>query len=192
MPERNGTWLILLSCCAIAVSASSGVAGPLPGTLYQNLSPASLLNPVCNPATCDLIEGNLVNLPFIAIAGDVILRDPDGSVSDVARFFNNVLDTGSGTGLGTQALVFSKIDAGPDKSAGPDLGLPPPSSYSANAVNIFEAPDGIATIYNGNGTIYSIYSDVPEPAAAGLAGMGLLALWALACRRQVGGSALSL
>jgi hypothetical protein len=166
----------------IALAASPAGAATIPGMMAEAPSPASLSNPVCNPATCDLIEGNLVILPFIAFSGDVILLDPDGTVSDVARFFNNIVDTGGGTGLGNQVLVFSKIDSGADSSVGPDLGLPPPSSYSSNAVTIQEAPDGFATDYNGNGTIYHIYSDVPEPSGAALVGIGLIMLGPLARR----------
>ena len=170
----------IVLCCAAIIAAIPANSASIPGAVFQAPSPAALSNPVCNPAMCDLIEGIPVTLPFIAFAGDVILLDPDGSVSDVARFFNNVLDTGNGTGLGNQVLVYSKIDSGPDLSVGPDLGLPSPSTYSANAVRIAEAPDGMATDYNGNGTIYHIYSDVPEPSAMALTGIGLLALWPIA------------
>jgi hypothetical protein len=145
----------------------------LPGSVATNpgfTSVASLANPTCTPAACDVIEGILTNLPFLAIAGDVILLEPNGSISDVVRFLNNVLDTGAGTGLGTQVFMFSKIDSGPDLSAGPDLGLP--SSFSANAVRIAEAPEGLPTIYNGNGTVYSFYSDSPVPEPPTLASVG--------------------
>jgi hypothetical protein len=131
---------------------------------------ASLANPTCNAAACDVVEGVLTTLPFVALSGDVILLDGDGSISDVVRFLNNIVDTGGGTGLGNQVFIYSKIDSGPDLSAGPDVGLP--TTFSSNAVRIPEAAEGSPTIYNGNGTIYSFYSDaptaVPEPASFGL------------------------
>ena len=160
-------------------------AGTLPGTVVPNspFTPVILATPTCTPAACDIFEGTLQNLPFVAIAGDVILSDPDGSVSDVVRFFNNLVDTGAGTGLGTQVFMYSKIDTGPERSFGPDLGLPSASTFSANAIRIAEAPDGTPTIYNGNGTIYSFYSDVPEPSTITCVAAGLLALGAKLLRR---------
>jgi hypothetical protein len=122
---------------------------------------ADLFDPTCTPATCDVVEGVLTNLPFAAFAGDVILLDADGSISDVVRFFNNIFDTGGGTGLGNQVLMYSKVDSGTDLSVGPDLGLP--ATFSVNAVRIPEAPEGSPTLYSGNGTLYSFYSDAPVP-----------------------------
>jgi hypothetical protein len=169
----------------LAVVVVPLTAGPLPGSLVtdQPFTPGILATPSCTPAACDVFEGVLLNLPFIAVGGDVILLDPDGSVSDVVRFFNNVLDTGGGTGLGTQVFMYSKIDS-PDKSLGPDAGLPSPSTYSVNAVRIPEAPDGTPTIYIGSGVIYSFYSDAPEPSTIGCVAAGLLALGARFLRRR--------
>jgi hypothetical protein len=156
-------------------------AGIIGGNSSQ-VSVFSLPNPICNAATCDLVEGRLTTLPFIAFAGDVILLDEDGSTSDVVRFFNNVLDTGGGTGFGNRAQVYSKIDVGPDYSVGPDLGIPDPP-FSVNATRILEAGLGSATVYNGNGTLYSIYSDVPEPSDIVLLSTGLLTLGGLMRKR---------
>lgn len=159
---------------------SSLTAAPVPGSLVPNppFPSASLASPTCDAAACDVLEGIFLNLPFVAFAGDVVLLDPDGTVSDVVRFFNNVLDTGGGTGLSTQVLMYSKIDAGPDYSVGPDLGLPSPSTYSVNVVTLREAADAQPTVYNGNGTLYSFYSDVPEPSSILFVVAGLLAIGA--------------
>jgi hypothetical protein len=169
---------LLSGLFVLYVPLSAGVIG---GNTSQ-LTDFSLSSPVCNAATCDLIEGRLTILPFIAFAGDVILLDQDGSTSDLVRFFNNVLDTGGGTGFGDRVQVYSKIDVGPDYSVGPDLGIPDPP-FSVNATRILEAGLGSATVYNGNGTLYSIYSDVPEPSDIVLLSTGLLTLGGLMRKR---------
>jgi hypothetical protein len=168
----NKLGLLLNIIVAIPLTA----AAILPGTVITDsgFTPASLSSPTCTPAACDILEGNSLNLPFIAFAGDIVLMDPNGAVSDVVRFFNNVLDTGGGTGFSTLVFMFSKVDTGPDFSVGPDLGLPNPSTYSVNVVTLLEAPGGKPTVYNGNGTLYSFYSDTPEPSSVFCVGAGLL------------------
>jgi hypothetical protein len=116
--------------------------------------------------TCAIEENILLQLPspFTAIAGDVILTDPGSSaVSDVFRIFNNIMDTGFGTGLGNMVFLFSA-----DESA-----LPSPSTYSMNAVTLPESPSGI-TPYLGNGTVYLL--GVPEPGTLGLFGLAAVAM----------------
>src|SRR5262249_51550084 len=103
----------------------------------------------CNPTAtaCQIQENSLVQLPFLAIAGDVIIQEPNSTnVSDVFRIFNNFVDTGGGTGLGNVAILYSADD---------NLPLPNPSTYSANAVVIKEAASG-STSYVGNGTTYTL------------------------------------
>lgn len=169
---------LLLGLVVLYIPLSASVIG---GNSSQ-VTDFSLSSPICNAATCDLLEGHLTMLPFIAFAGDVILLDEDGSTSDVVRFFNNVLNTGGGTGLGNQVQVYSRIDVGPDYSVGVDLGLPNPP-FSVNAVSITEAGVGSATVYDGNGTLYNIYSDVPEPSDIVLLSTGLLAVGGLMRKR---------
>jgi hypothetical protein len=103
----------------------------------------------CNAGftACQIRENVVLQLPFTAIAGDVIVQERTSStVSDVFRIFNNLVDTGGGTGLGNLAVLYSSNDNTP---------LPAPSSYSANAVFTKEAASG-ATSYLGNGTNYSL------------------------------------
>jgi hypothetical protein len=136
------------------------VAGPIP-----------LAN--CNTSVCSVPENILGLLPFTAIAGDVILTEPGGViVSDVFRIFNNLVDTGGGTGLGNTVLLYSS-----DDTILPDL-----STYSVNAVFIQESPSGI-TSFVGNGTTYLL--GVPEPQAAGLVGVGLAMLVLVGSRQRV-------
>src|SRR5215471_16244829 len=83
----------------------------------------------CTPTftACAIPEDTLLQLPFAAFAGDVVLVEADlVTVSDVFRIFNNLLNTGLGTGFGDLAFLYS-ADEGP---------LPDPSTYSANAVTI--------------------------------------------------------
>lgn len=112
----------------------------------------------CNASQtqCGIPENVLLQLPFTAIAGDVLLIEPvRGSISDVFRIFNNIIDTGGGTGLGNMVFLYSADDSS----------LPPTSSFSANAVSITENLTG-ATTFVGNGTTYLL--GVPEPQTFGL------------------------
>jgi hypothetical protein len=93
----------------------------------------------------------------LAIAGDVLLFESDGTtISDVFRIFNNFVNTGQGTGLGDLVELYSADD------------VALPTSFSANAVAIFEDPSGI-TSYTNNGTTYVL--GAPEPRSVALLGL---------------------
>jgi hypothetical protein len=110
-------------------------------------------------------------LPFLAIAGDVVLTDPgSSSVSDVFRIFNNFVNTGNGTGLGDVVFLYSSDDTS----------LPNPSSYSANVIFIPENPSGV-TSFTGNGTTYVLAT--PEPPTFELFALAA-AMAVLTCRRS--------
>jgi PEP-CTERM motif len=133
-----------------------------------------------NFTACYIFENVLLQLPFTGIAGDVIVQEPNSTaVSDVFRLFNNLFDTGGGTGLGNMVFLYS-VDNSP---------LPDPSTYSANAQAIKEAVTGY-TSFNGNGTIYIL--DVPEPSTFGLLGLGVIAMLFLSRKRVTGFAALTL
>jgi hypothetical protein len=126
----------------------------------------------CNASftVCGIPENILLQLPFTAIAGDAIVTEPGGAVvSDIFRILNNIVNTGGGTGLGNMVFLFSADDTT----------LPVPSTYSANAVFITEAPSGI-TPYLGNGTNYLLAT--PEPQTFGL--LSLVAAMAFVARRR--------
>ena len=108
----------------------------------------------CNASTCFIPENVVIILPFITFAGDVIVLEPDlSAISDVFRIFNNILDTGAGTGLGDVAFLYSADDSTP---------LPDPSTFSANFAVAVEGADGITTFSNsGSGITYSL--NTPEP-----------------------------
>lgn len=128
---------------------------------------------VCNASftVCDIPENGLLQLPFEAIAGDVVLTDPGSSaVSDVFRIFNNLVNTGKGTGLGDLVFLYSSDDS---------TALPNPSTYSANVVFLPEDPSGV-TSYFGNGTNYLLA--VPEPGTFEL--FALAAAMAVLTRRR--------
>jgi|SRR5579872_847876 len=120
----------------------------------------------CNASltSCSIPENILLQLPFTAFAGDAVLTDPGGStVSDVFRIFNNIVNTGGGTGLGNMVFLYSSDDTT----------LPSPSTYSANRVFITEDPSGV-TSYVGNGTDYLL--GVPEPQTFELLGLAVAAM----------------
>jgi hypothetical protein len=149
---------------------------PLFGTLaFLSVGGTAATLAKCAPdfSSCAIPENVLLQLPFLGISGDAILLEANHStVSDVFRIFNDVLDTGGGTGLGDLAFLYSSDDSTP---------LPAPSTYSANAVLIQEDPSGI-THFNGNGTDYVLA--VPEPGTFGLLGFGLAAIAAVTRRRR--------
>ena len=123
--------------------------------------------PNCTTSTCPIPENGLFQLPFTAIGGDVILNDsPQGPVSDVFRIFNNLINTGAGTGLGNLIFLYSSDDGTP---------LPDTSTYSANAVFIVETPP--VTTFVGNGTSYLLgVQAVPEPGTLSLFAFGVAAM----------------
>jgi len=95
-------------------------------------------------SSCNIYEdGSIFQFPspFTTTSGDVVLLDSDNSVSDVFRIFNNVINTGGGTGLGNTAFLYSDDEGN----------LPNPNSYSTNAISLTE---GLTeTDFNDNGTI---------------------------------------
>lgn len=126
----------------------------------------------CNASltVCAIPENVLLQLPFEAFAGDVVLTEPNGTASDVFRIFNNVINTGAGTGLGDMAFLYSSDDAT----------LPATSTYSANVVFLAENPSGV-TSFVGNGTDYLL--GAPEPKTFGLLSSAIALLVVLARRR---------
>lgn len=138
----------------------------------SSLAAAPLSTCAADFTSCDVYEGQLLTLPGLAFSGDVIIRNFIGSTVDVFRLFNNRFDSGQGTGLGSLALLY-----------GADLNnLPNPSTYSANVTFLLLgrpiAGGFYETDYNGNGTIYRLYTPTPEPSTIAFIGVGLIALMA--------------
>lgn len=126
----------------------------------------------CNAGAtqCFIPENIQLQLPFTAIAGDVRIVEADGvTLSDVFRIFNNVLDTGAGTGLGNLVFLFS-ADEGPL-----------PTTFSANVRTMTEGANGI-TSYLGNGTTYVL--GIPEPSTFPLLGAAFLSIGAFSLLRR--------
>jgi hypothetical protein len=135
-----------------------------------------------NFSGCNVYENSKLTFPFrCGIAGDVILQEPNGSVSDVFRIFNDFVDTGGGTGLGLTAFLYSLDDGN----------LPSPATYSRNAVFFPESQvvvNGLTeTDFTGNGTLYRLFSapaPVPEPSGWALLGTVTVAAGGLARKRR--------
>jgi hypothetical protein len=68
------------------------LAAPVFGLPASSCTPTFTLSDVYE-------DGNILQLPALAIAGDVVLLDAPSAISDVFRVFNNIIDTGGGTGL---------------------------------------------------------------------------------------------
>jgi len=154
--------------CTFGMAVVSAVGDPIIPVAPDPLA-------ACNASftICQIPENILLELPFMAIAGDAIVTEPSSTVvSDVFRIFNNIVDTGLGTGLGNMAFLYSSDDSTP---------LPPPSSYSANAAFISEDPSGI-TSYFGNGTNYLL--GTPEPRTIGFLTLASLLIALLARSRR--------
>ena len=83
-----------------------------------------------NTYVCQIYEEENIDISAIgiAISGDVVLLD--GSiVRNVFRIFNDIADTGGGTGLGQTASFYGIVEGN----------LPDPSTYSDNVIYLQEA-----------------------------------------------------
>lgn len=142
----------------------------LAGLILLSLPARAATIAVCDSGftVCDIPENLLLQLPFTAIAGDAVVTEPGtGMTSDIFHIFNNVMNTGGGTGLGNMAFLYSSDDSG----------WPDPFPISANAVFITEDPSGI-TPYLGNGTNYLLGTPEPqtfEPVSLAVVALAILA-----------------
>jgi hypothetical protein len=151
----------------------------------------------CNASNtvCVAIEAQLMNYSpgGFGISGDVVLVDGGGHTDGDFRIFNNIADTGGGTGIGDAAFLF-----------GSTTGIPIPSILSVNAIDIlFGADNGtgipllnvpgyVETEFFGNGTDYELFSvssvsSMPEPGTWQLLGVTLLLLGGVGVARRRAG-----
>jgi len=132
-------------------------------------------------SVCSVFEDQDVLFPdgFIASAGDVVIENGNTTVA-VFRVFDDVFDSGGGTGFGDFSFVFSAAFGN----------LPDPNTYSVNSVFVPLGPDqgnGFdETQYIGAfGTEFDIFTTVPgaapEPSTVGFLFLGGVLL---ACRRS--------
>jgi len=121
----------------------------------------------CDSTTfvCNIYESQLVNFGFLAISGDVIVQNSHSVTVDVFRIFNNVFNSGGGTGFGDEGFLFGANQ------------LPDPSTYSENVVTVSlgRAAGGFyETTFTGNGDTYNLFTPVPEPSS--MASLGIAAI----------------
>lgn len=151
-------------------------------TVALQAAPVSSCN--SNDTICQVYEGQTLTYPsgYFGYSGDLIVQSPLGTTVDVFRIFNDLVDTGGGTGLGQTAFLYAA-----------DLNdLPSPSTYSINAVTVLRGPNGAPgfyeTDYNGNGTLYRIFTPTPEPSSWASLSLGIVAgalLWTRRMRTSV-------
>ena len=160
--------------CNGRLTNSAGFSGVLPCAVTADPGPGGLPNAV----TYDLL-----NPPGLT-AGDLIILEPGGGISDIIRF--NPSQIGAGGGAGTLVFYSDNVDGIEDLA---DTGFP--GSLYANNFTVFEVGPENGTngfLYTpvagqpgfvtgaGGPVTYDIISDTPEPASLGLmlAGAGVL------------------
>ena len=127
------------------------------GTLVLSaLSALATPTSSCNSTTfvCDIYENQTVSFGFLAVSGDVIVQNSLSQTVDVFRIFNDVFDSGGGTGIGDGGFLFGSNQ------------LPNPSTYSVNAVTIPLGPavgKYFETTFMANGDTYNLFTTTPEP-----------------------------
>jgi len=131
-----------------------GVAGILSIALSVPAGATTIADCNTSLTICSIPPNVFLQLPFTAISGDAVLIESNGTtVGDVFRIFDNVINTGSGTGLGNLAELY-----GADNVALPTI-------FSANAVFLPADPSGV-TSYTSGGKTYLL--GVPEPESLAL------------------------
>jgi hypothetical protein len=149
------------------------LAAPLFGLPASSCTPTFTL--------CDVYEdGNILQLPALAIAGDVVLLDAPSTISDVFRVFNNIIDTGGGTGLGDQAFLFSADEGNLPSILSVNAAFVPEGTITAGGL--------VQTDFLANGTTYHVFSGepiaAPEPTTLALLGIGFAGLGFMKRRKR--------
>ena len=156
-------------------SPSIAVAVALCIVPVLHAGPITIPTSTCAPdfSSCNVYENQVTFFPAgaLGIAGDVLIQSGILTIG-VFRVFNDFVDTGGGTGLGDSGFLYSEVFHN----------LPDPATYSVNEVSIplgLAIPSGFnETVYNGNGTIYNLFTVVPEPSTVGLLAIGgVLLAW---------------
>jgi len=130
----------------------------------------------------NLLDPSVTDLKMFVVPGDVVLFETAaGSFTDRTTWSDLLhFETGPNSSIAT---VFPDLENGV-------IGLPLGFSLSANAVGILESPTDPSTQYVAGANVYNISSDcsgpgcevfepnegVPEPASAGLLGLGFVAV----------------
>jgi hypothetical protein len=103
-------------------------------------------------SVCSIPQNVVLQLPAACLlsGGDVIIQGANPSnATYLFRAFNNLVDTGGGTGLSRSVILYGSNDNTP---------LPDPSTYSLNSVTIQASASG-PTFYFGPGSGTSYYLD---------------------------------
>jgi PEP-CTERM motif len=170
------------SCIDVTGQNSPCTASPTGSSQVQGADP-----------TFNLTDPSVTNLGLFVVPGDVVLfESANGTLADQTTW-SDVIHFEDVAGVaGSTATVYFDLD--------PGINLPPNFVLSTNAVGISENPVGTGgpgdfTTYTAGSAVYNVFSDspcceipevekVPEPAAAGLLGMGLIAAFMLRRRTR--------
>ena len=186
--------------CAYAVTATSLFAQVYTFDEFGNSTTAPSTAPPMSPGILQAdpsggltIPVLVYTVPLLLVTGDVVLNEPGdstgGQYSDVIRFWDP-------TGINlTQIIFYSDVSAADPADAPADTGLPlqlinpvfipEVGPEGNNGANYIPPAGGPGYTVEGLALQYNIISDVPEPNALALAGVGAaLLLFARKCRYQ--------
>ena len=133
----------------ISAAVAAILSAPATGIVFAAPADTAVCDFACT--VCNIRRNIVLQLPSacLAIGGDVLITGVNSThVTDVFRAFNNYVDTGGGTGLSTQVMLYGGDD---------NTRLPGPFSYSLNLVEMAAPASGPTSYFGpGGGITYNL------------------------------------